>query len=351
MNKFLKEISEQPLALRNTLSHYTSGEGYEALEKVSSLWKTGDFDNILFTGMGSSFFAPNTASCLLSSYGINSVNINAGELLHYHLSALRSERSLLTCVSQSGESYEIVKVIEKLLPEKTWVGITNEDSSTLALRSSVALLSKAGKEEMTSTKTYISTLLVLHFYASALAERWQKSSADEIYELIDKTEKLITDNQQWLPEIMDFIGQPEFIQLIGRGPSYSTVLQGALMVMEASRRPASGMLGGEFRHGPLEMSKKGFRAVVLAPEGPTWEQGVKLANDITRFGGRVLFVTNKSVDFHNDDILPFIAGCKNEYLFPITSVIPLQFIVNSLAEKDGHEPGNFIMGAKVTITE
>ena len=53
-------------------------------------------------------------------------------------------------------------------------------------------------------------------------------------------------------------------------------LQGALMIMEAARNPAAGIFGGEFRHGPLEMSKKGFRAIVFAPLGVTYEQGIKL---------------------------------------------------------------------------
>jgi hypothetical protein len=43
--------------------------------------------------------------------------------------------------------------------------------------------------------------------------------------------------------------------------------------------------------------------------------------------------------------------CTDESLFAIPAIIPLQFIVNQWAEDEGNEPGNFIMGAKVTTTE
>jgi glucosamine--fructose-6-phosphate aminotransferase (isomerizing) len=350
MNKFLKEIFEQPQALEKTLKYFLHDEGKTRIEEVASIWRHGKFNDILFTGMGSSFFAPYTATCLLSNYGIISNNINAGELLHYHLQRIK-KNSLLVCVSQSGESYEVVKVLEKIPEIITCIGITNEEKSTLAKKSHVALLSKAGHEEMTSSKTYISTLFVLSVFSKAIAGDWTQASVAGMNVVIDAVSHVIDRREQWLSSVMDFLGQPHFVQIIGRGPSYSSVLQGSLMVMEAARNPAAGMLGGEFRHGPLEMAKKGFRAVILAPLGDTYDQSVKLADDITKFGGRVVFITNGHDEIKNKEIFKINIPCPDEYLFPIASIIPLQFIVNQWAVDAGHEPGNFIMGAKVTTTE
>jgi glucosamine--fructose-6-phosphate aminotransferase (isomerizing) len=350
MNKFLKEIFEQPRVLADTLNYYLEGEGRTELEKVSSTWEQGKFDEVIFTGMGSSFFAPHTANCILSKYGIVSRIINSGEFLHYHLPLLR-DKALLTCISQSGESYEIVKILEKIPEGLTCIGITNEENSTLSTKSSITLLSRAGNEEMTSTKTYVSTLLVLSIYTSALTERWKPGSMPELNFAIEAVGKLINNREEWLAPAMDILGHPSFVQIIGRGPSYSSVLQGALMIMEAARNPAAGIYGGEFRHGPLEMSKKGFRAIIFAPLGVTYEQGIKLAEDITKFGGRVVLITNSLAVFTNADIYTIRIPCQDEYLFPIPAIVPLQFIVNQWAIDEGHEPGNFAMGAKVTTTE
>ncbi len=349
MNKFLEEIFEQPRALEDTLNYYLKGEGQVYLDKITNLWQKGGFKNVLFTGMGSSYFAPHTASCILSSNGITSANINAGELLHYHLPVLKKD-TLLTCISQSGESYEVVKVLERMPSHMTCIGITNEDKSTLASKASLTLLSRAGREDMTSTKTYISTLLVLHIYSKVLSGKW-KDDLSDLNSVIQSVKTIIENGEEWLSPVMDFLGHPPFVQIIGRGPSYSSVLQGALMFMEAARNPAAGSLGGEFRHGPLEMSKKGFRAVILAPLGTTYDQGIKLANDITKFGGKVVLITNSNAVINNPDVFPIKISCQNEYLFPIAAIIPLQFIVNQWATDEGHQPGNFIMGAKVTTTE
>jgi glucosamine--fructose-6-phosphate aminotransferase (isomerizing) len=350
MNKFLKEIFEQPQALENTLNYYLDGEGQVRIENLTDIWGKGRFKQVLFTGMGSSFFAPFTASSLLSNYGIASFNINAGELLHYHM-PLISEEVLLACISQSGESYEVVKIIEKLHGNNKFIGVSNEENSTLARNSQLALLSKAGREEMTSTKTYVSTLLVLSIFCRVLARKWKPGLMPEIITAIEAVSILIGTNKEWLAPSMDILGSPSFVQVIGRGPGFSSVLQGALMIMEASRKPAAGIYGGEFRHGPMEMTKKGFRAIILAPLGVTYDQGIKLAEDITKFGGRVVLITNSHASFSNPDIYPIHIPCQDEYLFPIPAIIPLQFIVNQWATDEGNEPGNFTRGAKVTITE
>ena len=325
INKFLKEIFEQPKVLENTLDFYLQGEGQIILEKISAIWERECPGEVIFTGMGSSYFAPHTANCVLSNYGIVSKTINAGELLHYHLPLLRPG-ALLACISQSGESYEVVKILEKIPSGVTCIGVTNEENSTLAGKAAIALLSRAGKEEMTSTKTYVSTLLVLSLFTKVLTRRWQPGPIPELKMTIEAVKELINNREEWLSPVMDFLGHPPFVQLIGRGPSYSSVLQGALMIMEAARNPAAGIYGGEFRHGPMEMSKKGFRAIILAPLGITYEQGIKLAEDITRFGGRVVLITNSLASFSNPDIYPIRIPCQDEYLFPIPSIIPLQFI-------------------------
>jgi glucosamine--fructose-6-phosphate aminotransferase (isomerizing) len=350
MNKFVKEIYEQPKALKETLDYYINGKGQAKLESVAGLWKGGEYSHVLFTGMGSSYFAPHMAACMLSSYGIPSFVINAGELLHYHLPLIK-EDTLLVCISQSGESYEIVQIIEKLAPGITFIGITNEEGSTLQKKSTLSLLSRAGREEMTSTKTYVSTLMVLSIFARVIAKKWNPDSMPELNAVFEAAETLINTREEWLTPALAVLGHPHFVQVIGRGPSYSSVLQGALMFMEAARNPAAGIYGGEFRHGPMEMSKKGFRAIVFAPLGNTYVQGLKLAEDITKFGGRVILITNSLTGFNSPDIYPIRIPCQDEYLFPIAAIVPLQFIVNQLAVEEGNEPGNFTRGAKVTTIE
>jgi glutamine---fructose-6-phosphate transaminase (isomerizing) len=350
MNKFLQEIYEQPKSLRDTLEYYLSGEGKESVGKLTGLLKTKRFEQIIFTGMGSSFFASYSASCLLSKYGIKSFVMNASELLHYHLPEI-NERTLLVCVSQSGESYEIVKLLENIPPDVHCVGISNEEESYLVKKSNEFFLSRAGTEEMTSTKTFVSTLLTMFIFALAVADDWNDGRTVEFEKAISAVEQLIDLKDGWLLPAMRILEHAGFVQVIGRGPAYSSVLQGALMFMEGARNPAAGIFGGEFRHGPMEMVKKGFKAIVFAPLGKTYSQSLKMAEDISRFGGQVVLLTNNEEVHANQNIFTIQIPYKEEYFFSIPAIIPLQFIVNQWAVEKGLEPGNFTRGAKVTTIE
>jgi glutamine---fructose-6-phosphate transaminase (isomerizing) len=350
MNKFLEEIYEQPKALRDTLAYYVNGEGKKSIDKLSKIWKSKKFNEIVFTGMGSSFFASQSASCLLGKYGIKSFVINASEFLHYHGKTI-DEHTLLVCVSQSGESYEIVKLLENIPANVHCVGICNEEESTLAKKSSECFLSRAGKEEMTSTKTFVSTLLTMFVLSLTIADDWNVEKASELNNTISVVEKLLESQNEWLLPSMKILNNAPFVQVVGRGPSYSSVLQGALMFMEGARNPAAGIFGGEFRHGPMEMVKKGFKAILFAPLGKTYDQSIKMAEDIVKFGGQVVLVTNDEKKYDNENIYSIQIPYKEEYFFAIPAIIPLQFIVNQWAVGVGLEPGSFTRGAKVTTIE
>ncbi|HEX2984732.1 MAG TPA: SIS domain-containing protein, partial [Ignavibacteriales bacterium] len=122
MNKFVKEILSQPESLETTLNYYASLKGEEKLRSFTELYKKSDFRQIIFTGMGSSYFISYAASCLFNDLGIHACAMNASELLYYNYSLI-TEKTLLVCISQSGESIEVVKLLKDLPPNVTAIGI------------------------------------------------------------------------------------------------------------------------------------------------------------------------------------------------------------------------------------
>jgi len=350
VNKFLNEIEEQPMALKDTLSWFKGGEGRESLIRVVTLWETGQFDQIVFTGMGSSYFISCAATSLLIPQNINCFAINAGELLHYQFSLI-TKSTLLVCISQSGESYEVVKILEQLPPGITVVAVCNEAGSTLAKKAQLSLLSKAGKEEMTSTKTFISTYLAVYLLSLTFKGKFDQSSISEIEATIQSVSDLLTNRDQWLSEAVKTVAHVPFVQLVARGPVFAAAQQSALMLMEATRNPASALLGGEFRHGPMEMVKEGFRTVVFAPSGITYHQSIAVAVDVLKFGGNVLLITDTNPPVSNSNLFSIVIPCPNEPLFAILCLIPMQLIVNQWSIEEDNVPGNFTRGAKVTAVE
>jgi len=350
MNTFFSEILEQPTALKNTLEFYTDLEGKGTLENIRRIFKEKEFEYIIFTGMGSSYFTSYAVSNLFNSFGMKSFVINTSELLHYNFSVL-NDKTLLVCISQSGESYEIKEIL-KIIPSNVFcIGITNEENSTLAEISSIVLLSKAGKEDMTSTKTYVSTSLVSFIMGWLLAGKWNDDKINLIKNLIENIKTGLSDYNSRIIEILKFLGEIPFLQIIARGPSYSSALQSALMFKEGARTPSAGILGGEFRHGPMEMVQEGFKSILFAPNGKTISQSIQMAKDIAGFSGKVLLITNINPGFSNNNIRILNIPESNEYLFSINSIIPIQLLVDCFAKSKGFEAGRFIYGAKITEEE
>ncbi|RNC63939.1 SIS domain-containing protein [Proteiniphilum sp. X52] len=350
MNKFLSEIMEQPVAISNLVDFYSSEEGVRLLKQIKEALSLRKTEQVIFTGMGSSFFISFAAANLFNQFGIPSMYINTSELLHYNLS-LFEKRTLLVCISQSGESYEIREILERLPDTVFCVGLVNEEESTLARKADVALLCKGGKEEMTSTKTYVVTSLAAYILGTYLAGEWNNGNLMALRQLQAHFKQSLLGYDHWLQKAIDFLGDINTLQIIARGPSYSTASQSALMFKEATHIAATGILGGEFRHGPMEMVRNGFKAILFASEGKTLEQSLKMAEDIVEFGGKIWLITNSRIDHHHPNILPVYIDETDEFLFSVHSIIPVQLFIDEYAKRHGFAAGSFSRGAKVTMIE
>ena len=320
------------------------------MEKIKKTVSERHIEQIIFTGMGSSFFLSHAASSLFNGLNIHSTYINTSELLHYNLS-LFEKQTLLVCSSQSGESFEIKEVLDRLPATVFCVGIVNEENSSLAEKADVALLCKGGKEEMTSTKTYVVTSLAAYILGCYLSGKWDDERVKMLNTLKENFKKMLTDYDGWLNEALSFLGDISTLQIIARGPAFSTASQSALMFKEANHIAATGILGGEFRHGPMEMVAPGFQSILFAAEGKTLTQSIKMAEDIAEFGGKVWLITNTKQELNNKNILPIYIHQPDEYLFSVQSIVPVQLFVDAYAKTHGFEAGSFSRGAKVTVIE
>lgn len=349
MTQFLQEIQEQPQALLHTAEFYDSPQGKAVLAHIAELWQSGNYTTLLLTGMGSSYFIATATAALLNRLHIPAFAVNAGELLHYQLPLIQP-KTLLLCISQSGESYEVIKLIEKLPSDTTVLSICNEENSTLVKHSRYSLLCKAGKEEKTSTKTFITCYQVAYLLAMSLCRKkvdpalWNRLSA-----LI---ENMVKRDAPWMEKAIALIDKAAFIQLIARGPLFASASQGALMFMEATHTPASALLGGEFRHGPLEMVKEGFIAILFAhSQSGTYEQACSLMKDILKYEGKVIFITDTGQTPENGNLCTITVPWENADTFSIPAVVPVQLLINAWASRQGMIPGEFTHGAKVTAIE
>lgn len=156
----------------------------------------------------------------------------------------------------------------------------------------------------------------------------------------------------YLSRSVAFLSGHPFVQVIGRGTVFASVAQTALMFMEATKTPASALLGGEFRHGPLEMVGPGFICIIYShSRSGVYRQSIRLVADVLSFNGKVILVSDISSGIESVNLLEINVHCGDPDLFAIPSIVPVQLIVNAWAEEMELVPGSFTHGAKVTSIE
>jgi glucosamine--fructose-6-phosphate aminotransferase (isomerizing) len=128
--------------------------------------------------------------------------------------------------------------------------------------------------------------------------------------------------------------------LIGSGIHTATALAGALIIKEASKTPAQAYLGGEFRHGPIELAGPGLAAIVLADPSSSGSDFGRLSVELIETGSNVIELREPTISVDVIDAW----GLRSLFF----GIIALQRLSVTLAVDRGIEPGAFLFGRKIT---
>ena len=336
--RYYEEIKEEGKVLSYLNQYFYKKEFLERLEDID----IEEVDKIIFTGMGSSYFALFPGIMYLNQHNISAYAIPANKLLYYYKNLVK-ENTLLVFVSQSGESIEIKELLNIFKDHSLKLGVTNTYRSTLAKNLDRTLFLNAGEEKSTTSKTYLNTLaMVLKVCTIFTKEEIDFKNISEKVDFYLKNEKRLIDIFSSY-----FLGT-NYIALLGRGPSLSTVYQGALILKEAAHFYAEGFDTSDFRHGPLDMVSSGFRAIIFSPydNDEAFEKDVMLSEKIVSQGGYILFITNRKLDKR---IPIYTIDVENPFLLPFLEIIPLQLMSCKIAWAKGIEPGTLTNIGKVVV--
>jgi len=346
MTRYLKEIFEQPEAIARSINLYNP----DLLETIVDSVNNNDFGRVILTGMGSSFYA-----CIPMSYTLgNKLEVpvfiwDASELLHFAQSQVK-EDTLLICVSQSGESAELVRLIENKVNPSYSIGITNGTNNTLSLWSDVKLSTQAGPEEAVSTKTYTTTLAIMHLLAQQLTRSNIEKAKSEIIEISKYVEEFLSKTEDHIKRFHNFFGSIQNLAFIGRGYSMASVNTGALITKESSKVFAEGLSSGSFRHGPIELVRSGFNCVIFTGNDKASHLNISLAREIAEKGGKCLLVTPLDVEDEKNISVLRIPAVSSDVL-PILEILPIQLLTIPLAQANGFTPATFDYASKITNRE
>ncbi len=339
--EYLRDILDQPRALETTLG---SLEDSKELNRLVARLRTGKFRTVVLTGMGSSFHALHPLHLKLIDDGQTAIMVETSELVHYK-SRLFDPKTLIVAVSQSGQSAEVVRLLQINAGKSAILAITNTPASPLATEADATILTQAGKEFSVSCKTYVAALMALTWLEDLICGRDLKRTRQELRQAAPAVETYLAGWKNHVQSLSQLLAGIRHLFLVGRGSSLAAVGTGALIVKESDHFHAEGMSSAAFRHGPFEMLSEEIFVLIFAGDSRTRDLNRRLLEDIRQQQGRACFVSEDSEVAAC--ALPHVPRC----IQPIVEILPVQMITLALAAQAGREPGRFELASKVTTTE
>jgi glucosamine--fructose-6-phosphate aminotransferase (isomerizing) len=249
----LKEIHEQPTALRQCLSGRVDElAGAVTIEELDDL---DAFSSVQFLACGTSYHAALYGAHVFQQRGVPAHAFLANE---YATSpSPRREDTLVVGVTQSGETADTLSALREARSRgATTLAVTNVVGSTAARECDHALYIRAGPEiGVAATKTFSSQLVALTLLAERLTTpSFGGASRDVVSALRDlpgQVQQILDDSQ--VDTVVDEYLDCSAYFFIGRNQHYPVALEGALKFKEITYEHAEGFPAGELKHGPLAL--------------------------------------------------------------------------------------------------
>ena len=339
--RYLQDILDQPNALNATFEKMAFPD---ELAVIKEQLHTGTIKRIVLTGMGSSFYILTPLYLALANHGYEVVTSETSELIYY-LEGLLNRQSLIICVSQSGRSAEMIRLLEKNAGQAKLISITNSPMSPLARSSDAVLITHAGEEFSVSSKTYVAALLALEVLGGYLCDEDQKEVRDDLGQAASAVASYLDAWRQHVFELAGYLDGTRHTFFVGRGRSLAAAGTGALITKESVGVHAEGMSSAAFRHGPMEMLTGDTFVGVLEGDEMTRNLNEHLKKDIILASGRSDLIGPGA------GLASLRISSSSFRILSILEILPLQMMTLALAYLSGTEAGLFTRATKVTITE
>ena len=295
MNGFLQEVTKQGELMNNVISFYR-GEGRHLVDSVGEAFNNKQMDRVILTGMGSSLYAMDCIRSYLTQNGIPTISFSAFELSRFQFRQITS-KSLVVAVSQSGNSTEIVELVEKARNVTTVVGIYNNEECKLQAMADYRLPICAGKEVSITSKTYQNTMLIMNI----LARRLTGQLNDEFWAHAEAAAAWCC---QWLntwdvpsQAMYEFAQGVDLYDLLANNASLSTARQLSLAYREGLHNCTAVWECADYAHGQYHSAKMADRylAQMFFPILAENSKEAKMLEFILDKGGKVMIYTTSAI--------------------------------------------------------
>ena len=344
----LKEIHDQPAALRATLAGRLEASGTVGLSEEMAL-DLASVERVVIVACGTAYHAGLLAKRAIERMARLPVEVAIASEYRYS-DPLGDEKTLVVAISQSGETTDTLAAVETARGFGASVlAVTNTQGSLITREADAVLLTKAGPEiAVASTKAFVAQVAVLNLLALALARAQGAAPEEELLELgrglrrtpekVEETLELLEGGSAGDPlgEAVALFEEARCALFLGRGSSYPVALEGALKLKEISYLPAEGYPAGEMKHGPIALVDEYCPVVAVLGSGLVREKTLSNVQETVARGANVVAIAREDDEAARRMarvVLPVPEA--PEMLGPFVASVPLQLLAYRFAKSRG----------------
>jgi glucosamine--fructose-6-phosphate aminotransferase (isomerizing) len=339
------EIIEQPERIHSLL-----GSQKKTVQEIAKALRKKNISYAFLAARGTSDNAGRYANYLWGSRNRLPLALATPSLFTYYQQPPRLTGALVVGISQSGQSPDIVSVLEEGRRQGCpTLAITNEMDSPLAKASEFVLDIQAGPEvAVAATKTYTTELMIIAMLSAAMnpegeawkqlgqVGKWMRQALRQ-----EATVKLAAQRYRYMRQCV----------VLGRGYNYATAFEWALKLKELTYVEAEPYSSADFQHGPIAMVERGFPIMVAAPKGrvlqPLLEVMAQLRKTIL---AELLVISNARKALSLAQVPVSIPEDIPEWLTPLVCILPAQLLAYHLTLVKGYNADQPRSIQKVTET-
>jgi glucosamine--fructose-6-phosphate aminotransferase (isomerizing) len=271
-------------------------------------------------------------------------------LFTYYQRPPHLKHALVIGVSQSGQSPDIVSVLEEGRRQKCLtLAITNIPGSPLAKTADFVLDIQAGEEKaVAATKTYTAELMAVAMISAALGnaeQPWEELASVSTWMQqalgLDESIAQMAQRYRYMEQCV----------VLGRGFNYATAFEWALKMKELTYIIAEPYSSADFQHGPIAMIEGGFPVLAVAPRGRVHGSMLEMLTRLRKQKDAELVVISDDAETLGLAQSPIeLPPQIPEWLTPLVGIIPAQLFACHLTKVKGYDTETPRSITKVTET-
>ena len=343
-SRLSREIHAQPDVLTRLLDEQSA-----AAARIAAAIRERGVCYAVFAARGTSDNAARYAQYLFGALNRMQVALATPSLFSIYKAPPRLKEALVLGVSQSGQTPDIVSVIEEGRRQGALtVAVTNAPDAPLAQAAEFVLPLAVGEEQaVAATKTYTGQLAALALLAAHLADDHHR--LEELGQVPDAVQAALTLEEAVAHAAQRYAHVEECV-VIGRGYNYATAYEIALKLKELAYVVAEPYSSADFRHGPVAIVERGFPVVVVAPHGQVYEDVLALTEKLADRDAELMVISDQDAALEAARVPLRLPAPLPEWLSPFSCIVPGQLLALHATLAKGYDPDHPRGLTKVTKT-